>query len=359
MTDHVLAASEVQFRLFVEHAQDMIYRYRVYPSFGTEYVSPASTSMTGYTPEEFYADPELPFKIIHADDRSTAFRMRETPADFLEPVRLRWCRRDGTLVWVEHRNVPVYDDTGQLVAIEGIGRDITQIAAVKQRLETSETQLRELAARLQTLREEEVTNLARELHDELGQTLTSIKLDLARTAEALNNDDPARARELVHAALAAIDSSTDVVRRISTDLRPAVLDHLGLHAAIEFEAARVQRRTGIRCRVSPFGAPLRLTGDRCTAIFRIVQEALTNVVRHSNASAVRIRLQQTPLAFRLEVHDNGHGISAEQLSDPKAIGLLGMRERAQMVGGALEITGRRARGTTVMMTIPLEASESA
>jgi signal transduction histidine kinase len=343
------------FQLLAERATDLIYRYRVLPVYAMEYISRASIVMLGCPPEDFYEDPELPFKLIHTQDRPLAFRMRETPADFQHPVQLRWCRPDGGIVWVEHHNVPIYDDTGRLVAIEGIGRDITQMLAVKSRLLVSEAQLRELAKKLQNLREEERTHLARELHDELGQVLTCVRIDLDRIVAAARRGATSDVESLVTGASNAVDVASDTVRRLSRELRPPALDQLGLVAAIEVEAAAVQRRSGIRFRISSPAAPLRLDNAQSTAIFRIVQEAFTNIVRHARASAVRIRIRMMKRIFRLEIQDNGRGITPAELAAPESLGLLGMRERAHSVEGAVMITGDSGGGTRLVIAIPVNS----
>lgn len=220
---------------------------------------------------------------------------------------------------------------------------------------TVPAQLRELNGRLQMAREQERAHLARELHDELGQTLTSIKLELARTTAGLVKlGIDAQIIDRLQSLVGLVDLSTETVRRISTELRPPALDHLGLPAAVELEAAAVGRRTGIRCRVSIGREPIRLDQEQSTTIFRVFQEALMNVVRHAHASAVRVRLRQAARTFTLDVRDNGRGISKQELSSPQSIGLLGMRERAQLSGGRVEITGRPGRGTTLTVSMPLD-----
>jgi PAS domain S-box-containing protein len=350
MSDHAL-------RLLEAHGQDVLYRYRVDPPYLIEHLSPASTQLFGYPPEAFYADPDLAFRLIHVEDRPKALAVREGREGLQHPVRLRWCRPDGTQVWVEHRHVPVYDESGRLIAIEGIGRDITEILAVKQRLYASEKQLRELANRLQTLREQERATVARELHDDLGQVLTCVKIDLDRIAAAARRGSMGDVQTLVQDACGAIDVATDTVRRLSRELRPPALDQLGLAAAIEMEAAALQRRTGIRFRISSPSAPLPLDDEQSTAAFRIVQEAFTNIVRHSRASAVRVRIRVVKNIFRIEIQDNGRGITAAELASPQALGLLGMRERAHMIHGAVMITGDSGAGTRLVVAIPLKDKE--
>jgi len=254
---------------------------------------------------------------------------------------------------VEHRNNPVFDSAGALVAIEGMGRDVTEALAVQNRLRESESQLRRLAASVNSARETERADVARELHDELGQTLTGLKLELSRTVRQLM----ARGLEpemidRMQSMVGAIEVATETVRRLASTLRPPALDHLGLGAAIELEAAAIARRTGVRCRIAGSVKATALTPDQTTAIFRIVQEALTNVVRHADASAVKISMRQTTRSTSLTIQDNGRGINPKALADPVSIGLLGMRERAQLIGAKLSITARPGKGTAVVVTVP-------
>jgi signal transduction histidine kinase len=222
----------------------------------------------------------------------------------------------------------------------------------EEQLKESHQQLRALSVYLQSVREEERTRIAREVHDGLGQALTSCKLDLSLIASKLPSAR-SELRERAKALSEHIDSTIAMVRRIATELRPGVLDHLGLMAALEWQAADFQNRTGIRCRVvSNVGRPL-LDPDLSTAFFRIFQETLTNVIRHAGATEVTVRLREGDDHIMLEVKDNGRGITREELTNPKSLGLLGMRERAELLGGMLRIqpiTG--GGGTRVTVTIP-------
>ena len=179
-----LADSESLLRLLAENARDMIYRLAVVPH-GLQYVSPAAERLTGRTPQEFLADPEAAWSAVHPEDREKARAMRTHPEASGDPVVLRWVHPDGSIVCVEHRNSPVYDASRQLIAFEGIGRDITEPLAIQTRLRDSESQLRRLAASLNSAREAERADVARELHDELGQTLTGLKLEMTRTVRDL------------------------------------------------------------------------------------------------------------------------------------------------------------------------------
>jgi two-component system sensor histidine kinase UhpB len=340
----------------LENAQDMVYRYRIFPSRGMEYVAGAVFAITGHTASEFYDDPDLPLKAVHPDDRHLLWLGSDRPPPSTAPVTMRWLHSGGRVVYAEHRRVPVHDRaSGMLTAVEGIARDVTERVIAQQRLRDSEEQLRRLAASLETAREEERAALARELHDELGQTLTALKLEIGRTAAALEGVPSPPVMDRLQSLVGLVDIGVAMVSRITTRLRPPALDHLGLAEAIRWEAATFRARSGLRCHVSGGNARTRLTTKQQTALFRILQEALTNIVRHAQASAVRIRLREARRAFELRIGDNGRGITSAEAADVKATGLLGMRERAAQAGGSLEIAGGPRRGTAVTVTVPLPA----
>lgn len=221
-------------------------------------------------------------------------------------------------------------------------------------------QLRALAGRLQAVREEERTRIARAIHDELGQALTALKMDLAwlqtRLAKSRKEEwvPPLLVRAKGMSQL--LDDLVQKVRHIATELRPGVLDNLGLAAAIEWQAQDFQNRSGIRCRVATDLKDLDLERDRSTAAFRILQEALTNVARHASANEVRISLHQVVATVILEVADNGRGIADHEITHPCSLGILGMRERAALVGGELHVTRCPGQGTKVTVRIPCQGA---
>jgi two-component system sensor histidine kinase UhpB len=332
----------------------MIYHYRIWPTVSTEYISPAAKMITGYSAEEMMADPTVGPRIIHPDDRELARAMIEHPRRYLVPTIIRYVRPNGEIVHVEHRNTPICDEEGRVVALEGIGRDVSETLAIHDRLRASEAQLRRLTARLHSAREVERASLSRELHDELGQSLTSLKIDLTRTVRDLLPLGLApEVIDRIQSMVGNIDVTTEAVRRLATALRPPALDHLGLAAAIELEASAVARRTGLRCRISGSLRTTGLTSDQTTAVFRIVQEALTNVARHAGASAVRLIMRQTSESISVKIHDNGRGITTVERDDPSSIGVLGMRERAELIGARLAITARPGKGSAVLIVVPL------
>jgi two-component system, NarL family, sensor histidine kinase UhpB len=216
--------------------------------------------------------------------------------------------------------------------------------------------LRALSLRLETAREDERARLARELHDELGQVLTSLKLEFMWLVDELGKSQPKPGIQLVNklqALVGLIEISIQSVRHISGELRPAVLDHLGLAEAIQWEAGRFESRTGIRCRVTSQVKSEIADRARALALFRILQEALTNVVRHAHAGAVRITLRERGRLMTLTVKDNGRGITRGEMSSVDSIGILGMVERARLIGGRVTIAGVQGRGTTVAVQVPI------
>jgi signal transduction histidine kinase len=218
----------------------------------------------------------------------------------------------------------------------------------------SKAQFRGLAARVALAREEERAAVARQLHDELGQELTVLKYELVHTATLLVEAGlPRHLIDRLQSLIGIVEVTTGAVRRIAHRLRPPALDHLGLAAAIEFEAAAVAKRTGLRCRVASLPRGTTLDHPHSIAAFRVFQEAMTNIARHANASAVRIRLSESRGVFTMDIHDNGRGITKTQINDVSSIGLLGMREAVEPLGGTLSIAGRRGRGTRVVVRFPL------
>lgn len=246
------------------------------------------------------------------------------------------------------------NETGTVVERYGVIMDVTERRRTEVELHESRDQLRALAARLEMAREEERKRVAREIHDELGQALTAIKIELSNLLfEWPAEHKPSRRAEAI---VRLVDATIQSVRRISTELRPGILDALGLAAAVEWAAEEFQTRTGTRCRVDLPKEAIEIDQDMATTIFRILQETLTNISRHADATQVDIRLAREDGRLSLEVHDNGIGIGEERLSASGTLGILGMRERALLLGGDFLITGTPNLGTRVMVRIPLSAS---
>jgi len=250
------------------------------------------------------------------------------------------------------------DELDQLAsAFDQMAERLEQRQAERDRAEReirkSREQLRNLSAHLQSVREEERTRMAREIHDELGQGLTALKMDVSWLNRRFLEEDATFKKKLTSME-EVIDRTIQTVQKLSGELRPGILDDLGLAAAIEWQAEEFQNRTGIECEISLSPEETVLNRDQSTTMFRIFQETLTNVIRHARATKVEVRLEEQNGSIVLEVTDNGRGITEAEISDPKSFGLIGMRERVDFLDGELDIVGSPGMGTRIMVTLPLK-----
>ena len=240
-----------------------------------------------------------------------------------------------------------------------IFHDLTKNKNIIDQLYDQEVQLRSLATHLQIVREEERTRIARELHDEFSQMLTALRMDLSILGRTISKTvaEPSNRMTL----LEKISSISDLLettikstRRIITELRPAVLDELGLMTAIQWQAQEFENRTGIRCKIERLQHGIALDQNISTAIFRIFQETLTNVAKHASAKTIIVSLQVIEMKIILEISDNGKGMDDGQLKDPLSAGIIGIRERVLALGGQFEIFSRKEMGTRVIVSIPFK-----
>ena len=249
------------------------------------------------------------------------------------------------------------DELGQLAsAFDQMAERLEQRQVERDRAEreirNSREELRNLSAHLQSVREEERTRMAREIHDELGQALTALKMDLSWLNRRHLGEDVAFKNKLASME-EVIDRTIETVQKLSGELRPGILDDLGLAAAIEWQAEEFEKRTAINCQVSLGSEAITLKREQATTMFRIFQETLTNVIRHARATKVEVQLKEQNDNIVLEVTDNGRGITEAEIGDPKSFGLIGMRERVKFNHGEVTIAGSPGKGTKITVTLPL------
>lgn len=394
LQERLLRESEERSRLLVQEVQ----QYAIFQLDPTGHVvswNAGAARLKGYASEEIIGKH---FSVFYPEDD----RRSGKPQRILEQAtRLGqseddgWrIRKDGSRFWANVVITALHDPNRRLVGFAKLTRDMTErrekeealtrakellevrveqrtavLTRVNQELRTeiaereraeeelkrSLDQLRALAARLQSVREEERTSIAREIHDELGQACTAIKMDLSLIARWLTKNQT-RPQAKVASAVQLVDSMIVTLRRIASELRPRTLDALGLPAALESQAQEFENRTQIRCTVTLPVEPLSLDVDTSIAIFRIFQESLTNVARHASATRIEARLRAENDRIVFQVVDNGKGFDPEEAKARKSLGIVGMQERALLLKGDLKVEGMQGAGTTVTLTIPLSRS---
>lgn len=248
--------------------------------------------------------------------------------------------------------VPIPDESGKCTQVLGTANDVTEILKAKEELIVKNRELQQLTSHLQDVREEERTNMAREIHDELGQQLTGIKMDLAWLQRKLSANDEAVANKL-KSSLELADRTINTVRRISSELHPSILDDLGLSEAMEWYKNEFHKRTGIEVAFQSNISDDPINHKAALALYRIYQEALTNVARHSGASKVTSSLITFDDSIQLIIVDNGKGFSSDGIKRKRSLGLLSMKERATMLNGSHQIESSPGKGTSIIATIPI------
>lgn len=328
---------------------------------GTMRCSDEYFRICGLEPQSMQPNLLFTLNIVHPDDRDDYKKaIKATKQDLKEfKSEKRVLRPDGAIRYVMSRGQPVVDEAGKLVRVVGSFLDITEHKRTEQALRESQASLRELAAHLERAKEEERKRIAREIHDGLGGLLTGINANMAVLIDRAERAGVPPEREVVAASELA-NFAIDSVRRVIADLRPSVLDQLGVWDALDWYAGQFAERTGLACTcaVDAAAAATELCPERSTALFRTVQEALTNVVRHAGASRVAVRARLDGAAVVVEIEDDGKGIQTEQLLGSDSWGVVGMRERARYFGGELKISGFHSQGTLVILHMPLEGTNA-
>jgi len=348
-----LTEREKKFRMLFNNANDAVFvtqltADKTYGDFIE--VNDVACSRFGYTREEFLRlSPSaiVQPKYIDEFNRSIEVLLEENHVIYQVVHRAK----DKRLIPAEvSSHLFTYD--GRLTVLS-IARDITERKEAEDKLKRSSAMLRDLAAHLQSIREEERSLIAREIHDELGQMLTVLKIQVTLLANKLREDQQ-ELKEKINNISSMIDDSVEMIQRITSKLRPGILDELGLTAAIEWQTQEFRNTTDKIFSLSLPSEDIELDMEKSTVIFRIFQEAVTNVIRHASASHIYISLSRGERGLILEIKDNGTGISPEQIKSPRSFGIIGMRERALAVGGEVTIEGIPMKGTAVKVEIPLE-----
>ncbi len=342
--ENAVRTSEEKYRTLVEQAADSI---ALYDSSGVLLDTNTSASrLLGYSREEFIR-MKLP-DVLMPDE------LEENPVQFdvlssgISTVKIRRMRRkDGSVVITEVRSQQLPD--GRYLSVI---RDMTDRIKAEEELKSSYKAVRSLTAHLQNIREEERTNIAREIHDELGQQLTVLKMDVAWLNKRFQGTDE-KVNHRLKDLLVMLDETVQSVRRISSQLRPSLLDDLGLSAAMEWQLGEFEKRAGIK---TSFNAPqeeIPIPDAAKTALFRIFQESLTNVARHAAAKELSVSLKEEEQHLVMTIADNGKGFDRLKVAEKKTLGILGMKERSEMIGGSYEINSIPGEGTSVIVSVPV------
>ncbi len=321
------------------------------------YVSQGSLAVTGVEPAAICADAEKFFGLLSSADRGNLLATLEDSAE--RQTTWTWAGRlqaahEATEKWITIRAKSRRGDGGSTIW-DGVVFDDTQSRLAQLELERSREELRSLSRHLQTVREEEKARIAREVHDELGSTLTGLRIDLDWLIDH-QSSAPAGAAEKYTGMLSLLESAVTATRKIVTDLRPSILDDLGLSSAMRWQIGEYRKQSAMRFELRSPEPDLVIDRAQALVLFRIFQETITNVTRYAKATVVDIDLTQTPVAYIMQIRDNGVGIADNDMRKQTSHGIRGMRERAEQLGGTLSISGEAGKGTTVVVTLPRDAT---
>jgi two-component system sensor histidine kinase UhpB len=355
---NALLLSETRFRAIASHTPGLVYQFRLQRdgAISFPYLSEGCHALLGISPDQLRADSSLFLDLILPEDRPSYLDSMQASAADMKSWNWEgriWIEEWKDIKWINLRSTP-HALAGNAVQWDGIMTNITQSKLEEAEIKRSRAQLAELSAHIETVKEQERTRIAREIHDDLGGNLTAIKMALALLTKRLPADETGLTEKAAYVDLLT-DRTIEAVHRIAGDLRPGVLD-FGLVAAIDWQAKEFEKQVGIPCECSFNKKEIDLHPDQATALFRIFQEALTNIGKHAQATRVMVRLVRTNRSVRLEITDNGRGIAPTDRLKPKSFGIRGMMERAIALGGELSISAASGGGSVVTIRIPLSAS---
>lgn len=349
-----LHTSEARLRAIASNAPGLFFQMLQRPdgSISFPYLSAGCHALLGIGAERLRADPALLFDLILPEDRSPCLESMAASAASMK--QWNWegriqIEKWKDIKWINLRSTPRPLQDG--VQWEGFMTNITQSKLEQAEIRRSRTQLAELSAHVDKVKEKERQRIAREIHDDLGGNLTAIKMALALVKTRLPPDDAELAGKTAYAE-ELVDRTIEAAHRISADLRPGLLD-FGLVAAVEWQAREFEKQFGIPCEFSSNKKDIALDPDQAAALFRIFQEALTNIGKHARASRVSVHLMRSNRSIRMEIADDGKGIALADRLKPQSFGIRGMMERTAALGGQLSVSGGAAGGTVVALRIPL------
>jgi PAS domain S-box-containing protein len=345
----LLRESEERYRLLVENSTDIVTEINAEDKY--LYVSPNVKSILDFEPLDLVGTDVL--SRVYGKDKSAI-------GEFLSKLggsaTYRYRDRSGGWHWFESSGRVYYTSSGEQRMVM-VSRDITQRRKAEQQLEVSRKQLQHFTEHLEHVLEEERKRISRELHDELGQLLTILKFDLSwLKLEGSRNDANIIAR--IDAMMESVNEALASVKRISKEIRPPQLEALGLIGAIQWDVDQVEKKTGLKGIVTVEPAEVEIKGQVSTVLYRVFREALTNVLRHADATHVFIRLSQRLDSIFLTIRDDGRGITKKELKGTKSLGLVGIRERLRMVGGTFTIEGKTGSGTVLSVEVPRNKKEN-
>lgn len=346
----ILQQSEKKYKLLFYNNPQAMFMATI-PGLDIIDVNEAAVKQYGYSREEFL---QMNTRALRPAEDVEAFVQEMAAMETGITNRRNWRhkRKDGTLIQVEtYSHQIVYE--GKKVWL-GLIHDVTEKLEAKEMLQRSYEDIRQLASNLQTIREHERTNIAREIHDELGQQLTGLKMDLHWLSRKINSSDEEVAAKMKE-SIELINATITSVRKISTDLRPSILDDLGLLSALEWQGEEFEKRSGTKVIFVNEAGDIELDPHIATGIFRIYQELLTNIARHANAAEVRTVLKRDDNRLYFSINDNGVGFDPETIKNKKTLGLLGIKERTLLFGGTYEFKSKPGEGSVTIISIPLQS----
>lgn len=354
-SEQALDQSESRYRAIAANTPGLVYQFRLQTDGSTAfpYLSAGCHALLGIKANLLQERPELFLNLILPQDRAAYLSAMQASAAHMRSWNWEgriWVDAWKDVKWINLRAIPRLTRQSA-VEWDGIMTNITQSKLEQLELQHSRACLAELSAHVEQVKEQERARIAREIHDDLGGNLTAMKIALALLSRKLPAAPP-ELREKAQYLDALVDRTIDAAHRIARDLRPSILD-IGIVAAIEWQASEFEKQNSIPCTVCCDQDDIELHADHAAALFRIFQEALTNIAKHAKASQVVVRLNRTEQGVRLEIADNGCGITAMDRTKPESFGIRGMVERAKMLGGELSISAPLASGCTITIDLPI------